>query len=279
MSEEVRKNEVFSKETQGTTPTGPGLGQDSKFQVPVETVPLPSNGRVYSANHPLYNKQTVDIRAMTTRDEDILTSRALSKNGTVISQLIRACLIDKRIDPGGMLSGDRNAVMVAIRITGYGRDYAVEVTCPDDDCEEKNIYSFDLAQLPIKRLTLEPVSDGENLFSFDLPSGHHVLWRFMTGRDEEELTQSQNAKKKIKMADEGLVTGRMQRMIVAINGERDRSKISAIIPQLPASDSRAFRKYVQQHEPGIEMIGDFVCPSCGLQSEVDVPLGASFFWP
>lgn len=278
-----RTNDVFTaaKESAMAAKTGTVPQMQQQYQLPTENVPLASNGKVYPEQHPLNGKSSVEIRAMTARDEDILTSRALVKNGTVISQLLRSCLTDKRIDPGSMLSGDRNAVMVAIRITGYGREYEVEVGCPNPDCEEKSDFTFDLAQLPVNRLLLDPAEPGQNLFAYQLPSGKQLLWRFMTGRDEEELTQSQNARKKAKMqaTDGGLVTSRMTRMIVAIDGERDRNRIATIVPNLPAYDSRSFRQFVEEHEPGLEMLGMFTCPHCGESAEVDVPFGASFFWP
>ena len=278
---EVRRNDVFAQqETQPSRMVPRGAEQKSpESTIPTESCPLPSSGKVYSASHPLHLADSVGIRTMTARDEDILTSRALAKNGTVITHLLRSCIVDKRVDPGSLLSGDRNALMVAIRITGYGREYDVEVTCPDDDCGEKSDYTFDLAQLPVKRLELDPVNLGENLFTINLPSGTHALWRFMTGRDEEELTQAANAKKKAKLADEGLVTSRLTRMLVALNGEKDRGKIAQLVQNMPVSDSRAFRNFVQDNEPGIEMKGLFTCPACGESTEVDVPFGASFFWP
>ena len=88
---------------------------------------------------PWHACETVDIKAMTAREEDILTSRAFIKKGTVITELIRSCLVDKRIDPNSLLSGDRNALMVAIRVTGYGVEYSTEVTCPVCDTYSFNV--------------------------------------------------------------------------------------------------------------------------------------------
>ena len=115
--------------TQGIS-TNNVMKDDFGFEVPVESVPLPSKGTVYDADNPLHGKETLEIKAMTAKDEDILTSRALIKKGTVITHLLKSCLIDKTINPEHMLSGDRNAIMTALRVTGYGPEYTVEVDCP-----------------------------------------------------------------------------------------------------------------------------------------------------
>lgn len=279
--ETPRRNEVFTSQAPARPPMAatPPPRDEFGFVVPTESVPLPSNGKVYPEGHPLHMATSIDIKAMTAREEDILTSRALAKNGTVISQLLRSCITDKRIDPTTLISGDRNAVMVSIRITGYGRGYDVGVQCPE--CEEKSSHKFDLAMLPIKRLTADPITPGKNLFEFVLPrSGATVQWRFMTGQDEEDLTQTSTAKKKAKLVtSDDAVTSRLTKMVVSINGNADRNVIARALPNMPSQDSRALREHIQETEPGIEMTGLFKCPQCGESSEVDVPFGASFFWP
>jgi hypothetical protein len=254
------------------------MRDDFGFEVPVESVPLPSNGVVYPADSPLHDRETVDIRSMTAREEDILTSRALIKKGTVITELIRSCLTDKRIQVQDMLAGDRNAIMVALRITGYGADYAVEADCPK--CNTRSKQSFNLGEMPIKRITVEPVSKGQNVFEFKLPvTKKSVHFKFLTGRDEEEInTIQERAKKQGALAD-NIVTTRLQYSIVAIDGRTDRGSINGFIRNMPARDSMSLRKFIDANEPGIDMKGELDCPSCNEISEVRVPLGASFFWP
>ena len=164
------KNEIFKGDGAARHPGMPTrnvMKDDFGFEIPVETVPLPSCGVTYSPENPLSGVQTIDIRAMTAREEDILTSKALIKKGTVISHLLKSCMIDKSIDPEEMLAGDRNAVMVALRVTGYGAEYKVEVDCPA--CGEKSKQDFQLTDLQIKRLETDPVAEGANLFEFILP--------------------------------------------------------------------------------------------------------------
>ena len=111
-------------------PTSNVMKDDFGFEIPVETVPLPSNGVTYPVDSPMHLAETVQIRAMTAREEDILTSKALIKQGTVITHLLKSCIVSPGFDPDDMLTGDRNAIMTALRITGYGKDYKVEVDCP-----------------------------------------------------------------------------------------------------------------------------------------------------
>ena len=284
MSEEERtrseRNEVFTAADaqRAGIPVRNVMKDDFNFEVPVETVPLPSMGTVYSSDSPLFRQETIDIKAMTAKEEDILTSRALIKKGTVITHLLRSCMMDKRIDPDEMLSGDRNAIMTAVRITGYGADYKVEVDCPV--CSEKSKQSFDLTQLPIKRLNVNPVAEGANLFDFVLPvSKKRIRFKFLTGADEAELATMQERKKKQGMTTDNLVTQRLMFAVQSIENVTDKTKIAMFIKNMPARDSLELRRYIDTNEPGIEMKSWMDCPSCLEHSEVRLPIGAAFFWP
>lgn len=254
------------------------MSEDFGYEVPVESVPLPSNGVIYPVESTLHGAETVDIRAMTAREEDILTSRALIKKGTVITELIKSCLVDKTIDVDEMVTGDRNAIMTALRITGYGSQYTVEVDCPE--CGESSKQDFQLTELPIKRLESDPVALGANLFEFTLPlTKKTVHYKYMTGKDEANISILQERRKKQKLQSDNLVTTRLEHQIVAIDGVKDRFKISQFIRSMPARDSLALRKKIDNTEPGIDMTAWMDCPHCFETSEVRLPMGASFFWP
>lgn len=251
------------------------------YRPPVDMVPLPSKGAVYPHEHPLHGLESVEIRSMTAVDEDILTSRALLKQGKAISSLLRNCITNKLIDPDQMLVGDRNALLVAIRITGYGSNYNVTVECPK--CEEKSVkHEFNLLDLPIKRLGAQPLAVGQNQFAFRFPvSGKEVVFRLLTGSDERELTTIlEKTRKAVGVGGiEHAVTTRLLFQILSIGGEASRDKLSNIIRALPARDARDLRAYVDEISPGIEMTSTFTCPSCNESAEVDVPMGTEFFWP
>lgn len=250
------------------------------WTVPVELVPLPSGGAIYPPTSPLHGKDTLQIKAMTAQEEDILMSRALIKEGTVISTLIKSCLIDKSVDPGEMLSGDRNALIVSIRITGYGSSYNASVTCPS--CSRTSSSTFDLAGIGIKRLGASPVMPGTNEFAFTLPmSKKQVTFKLTTVRDEEDETRTREKMAKLfpDAKVEGTVTRQLEMQVLSIDGNRDRTAISAFIKAMPALDSRSLRSYISEIEPGLDMTADFTCRSCGAGSKVALPMGASFFWP
>lgn len=265
-----------------TTSEGPAeyrAVDDLGFDIPVDTVPLPSRGLCYHDGSSLHGRNTIDIRAMTAREEDILTSKALLKNGTVITQLLRSCIVDKRINPVDMLSGDRTALLVALRITGYGQDYKVETECPE--CGHKQIVEFDLQELPMKFLEQNPDLPGQNVFSVKLPvSKKTIRYRFLTGLDEEQIQQEQQIKrKKLKTQLDNMVTSRLLRQIIAVDNRDDKGFINKFIQNMPARDSRFLRKHIADNEPGMEMVGNMVCSDCGEASEVEVQIGPSFFWP
>jgi len=264
----------------GVVPTQNVMKEEFGWEVPVETVPVPSEGKVYPQGSSIHGRNTLDIKAMTAKEEDILTSRALIQKGTVIKHLIQACLIDKSVDVGEMLLGDRNALMVSVRITGYGSAYTAESTCPE--CMKRSDQNFNLSSLEIKRLEIDPVAPGQNLFEFTLPiTKKKVHFKFLTGADEEDRAVSLERKKKL-MPDlkiENTVTSRLEQVIVSIDGITDRNKINHFIKNMPAQDSRKLRSFITKSEPGIDMAAWMSCPHCGEESKVDLPVGSNFFWP
>lgn len=253
---------------------------ETGYVPPTEVVPLPSKGKIYPPENPLHLAETVEIRSMTARDEDILTSRALLKQGKAIGTLLRSCMTNKSIDSEQMVVGDRNAVLIAVRITGYGSDYEISVECPK--CDEKAKHSFDLAQLPIKPLGADPVEAGQNVFAFELPvSKKAVLFKLLSGADERDLgTQLERARKVAGVGGmETPITTRLQYQVLSLGGEKDKGKLAGIIKNLPARDAKSLRNYIDEISPGVKMSQLFTCGQCGEESEVDVPMGTEFFWP
>lgn len=256
------------------------MSDDFGWEVPVETVPIPSAGVVYPPNSKIHNLNTINIRAMTAREEDILTSPALIKNGTVISELIRSCVTDKSIDVDKLLLGDRNALMISIRITGYGQDYKADVTCPV--CTARSQQEFDLSNLEIRPLDINPVNPGENRFSFKLPvTKKEVHFKFLTGEDEVNINLESSRMQKMfpDRVTEDRVTGRLSHSIISVDGIEDRNKIRTFVQNMPARDSKALRNYMSEKEPGVDMSCSMSCPSCGSVAKIDLPIGINFFWP
>lgn len=284
MDDRENRNAVFSSGQPNVDPRIPSvstadkLKQDFGLDIPVELVPLPSLGKVYPEGSTFHSRDTVEITAMTAREEDILTSRALIKKGTVISELLKSCLVDKRVNVSDLLIGDRNALMIAIRITGYGTDYEAEVECPA--CNTKSKQSFNLAELPVRQLQIEPVQPGMNLFEFMLPmSKKRVQFKFLTGREEEEISTTRNKTQKAGFLNDSTVTTTLLYSIQSVDGITDRSKISQFVKSMPARDSLALRKYINENSPDVVTKQELICPNCEHIEEVTMPIGVGFFWP
>ena len=212
---------------------------------------------------------------MTARDEDILTSPSLLRKGIAIERVIQNVIVDKTINVGEMIRGDRDAIMISLRITGYGSEYKANVTCPR--CDDSFDYEFDLSALPLKRLEIEPAQPNTNQFEFELPlSKKKITWNFLTTEGEKDLSQIQ---KKKKGGNENLVTIKLINSILAIDGDTNRSNIAAFVRNMPARDSLALRMHIDGAEPRIEMKDEISCSQCGEETEVVVPMNISFFWP
>jgi len=254
------------------------LADDFGLTIPTEVVPLPSQGVIYDDNDALSMIETIEIRAMTAREEDILTNRAFIKNKSVIVELIKSCLINKNIDPNNMIAGDRNAIMVALRITGYGQEYNVEVDCPS--CRERSKQEFDLSKLPIRNLHQPPVAVGSNVFEFTLPlTKKKVRFKYLTGYEEKEIAIIEERMKKRGFQAGNTITTRFKYQVLSVANISDKSKVQKFCQNMPARDSLALRKFMDKNEPGIEMKQHMNCPHCFEESEVRLPMGANFFWP
>jgi len=249
------------------------------WEVPIESIPLPTRGAIYNPNSTLFNTELLQIKAMTAREEDILASPAFHKEGTALSHLIRSCLVDKGIDPDDLITGDRVALMVGIRVTGYGTEYSASTSCKS--CNQNNDFMVDLSALPIKRLSVKPTAPGKNEFEFNLPiTKKKVIFKYITAsEDRERSTAIKNKAKLLGTKIENNVTSFIENSIVSVDGITDRMKIKHFVLNMPAFDSRKLRKYISDNEPGMDLSCSFECSSCGTHNETALPITAEFFWP
>lgn len=255
------------------------LQREFGIVIPAEVVTLPSGGTIYPPESGLHKKKDLQIKAMTTKEEDILTSRALIKKGTVINELIKSCVTEPGIDLDALIAGDRNALMIGIRCTGYGSLYKPTMECPS--CGAQSEQQFDLGQLAIKPLEAEPVSEGVNEFAFKLPkTGATVTFKFLTGKDEEELLATQERKKKLVASQvDTLISDQLKAAILSVNNVRDRGKLAFFVDNMQGQDSLALREHMGKIQPGIDMTAVFECDKCSHTEEVQIPIGIEFFWP
>ena len=254
--------------------------QQLGFNLEVHSVPLPSRGLVYT-DPSLANVETIDIKAMTAHEEDILLNQNLIRKGVVITELLKSCIMNKNIDVNSLISGDRNALMVAVRMTGYTAEYIVKVKCRG--CDTDQDFTVQLDSLPIKEIDLsklQQVAPNANAFNFLLPSTKKVVtFKFLTGKEEEQIMRDIEAKKKRGIVSESPITTKLMNSIIAIDGNTDRGFINKFCQFMPARDSLLLRRQIDDNEPSIDMRSEFNCPSCGHSEVMTVPIGVSFFWP
>ena len=249
------------------------------FTMPTEFVELPSGGKYYPEGSPLYNKESIEIRFMTARDEDILTSKSLLKKGVAVDRLLTSVIIDKAIKVDDLLIGDKNAIIVAARITGYGADYNTKITCPT--CGTTSDCAFDLGDVG----TREPESvsaaelNSDGTFTVKAPrSGHSVKMRLLTSVIEKRLAKLTQNKKKNNLP-ESTLTDQLRLAIVSVDDESDSHFINLFVSRLPAMDARYLRDVYSKLMPNIDMTQNFDCLSCGDEQELEVPFTSDFFWP
>ena len=252
--------------------------QMAGFSVPRDYVMLPSKGRIYPADSPLYNLEEIEVRHLTAADEDILTSRALLRTGKAIDTMLSNVLMNKSINVDDFISGDKNAILTFLRITGYGPEYDVEVDCPG--CNETIKHQFDLTKLTMRFLDVEPMGAGENRFEFILPSGIRIEFKLLNSAEDQKISDEQDKLKRTTNSPlEKNITTKYKHQIISVNDKEDQTFINNFVDTMNLRDSRAFRTYLEEVEPDVDMKQDFKCRMCGHSEEVEIPVTVGFFWP
>jgi len=249
------------------------------FVTPTEFVELPSKGLGYSESHPLNKEETIEIKFMTAKEEDILSSKALLKKGIAIERFLQSVIVNPKIKAKDLLIGDRNAILIAARSSGYGSLYETQVGCPS--CGDKTHFAFDLNKKTIKETETndEVAAQGDGTFLVTMPfSKFKVGFRLLNGEDENYLAATSTTKRKTSKID-SVITEQYKRMITSIEGHVDRSIISQYVDGMPTQDSRHLRKCYKVVTPDVNITENFECLSCGYEQEMEVPFGADFFWP
>ena len=255
-------------------------GDSLNFVVPTEFVELPSKGKFYPEDHPLHMQENIEIRYMTAKDEDILTSKTLLKQGLALERFVNNIMVDKRIKVNSLLIGDKNAIIVAARISGYGEKYQTRIACPA--CLSNVEYEFDLSNYSVSEGF---VSDEDGVFATEnntlvirLPASKvEVEVKQLTGVDEKELLSTKKSKRM--SAESMTITKQLKNMIVSINGNDSQMTIKRFVDTMPARDSRYLRKIYKKASPNIDLTQHFECPECGHEQPLEVPFTADFFWP
>lgn len=254
------------------------------FVSPTEMVSLPSEGKYYPPGHPLHNQTTIEIREMTAKEEDILTSQSLIRAGVVFDKLLQNIIVDGRISQEHLLVGDKSAILLAARISAYGELYNTKITCPNCFAEQKKSFNLretthtsqvDLSQVS-EELGTSVQDSGNGTFVVPLPKSRmDAELKLITGADEKKIT----SQKKHRGKTEGVLTKTLKACLVSVSGIDDKSQIDRFIDNMPAQDSRFIRRVLSKVTPNVDLTQEFVCEECGHEQDMEVPLNTDFFWP
>lgn len=245
-------------------------------QYPTETVELPSKGLgLYPEGHPLASGE-VQMKYMTAYHEDILTNTNYLKQGIAIDKVLESLLVDK-IPLDDFLIGDKNALMIAARVLGYGPDYEVTTINPLTGKPQK--ITVDLGKLEYKELDkgLFNGLNGEVDFFLSI-SKKTVTIKLLDGKTNRTINSEINGLKKIRPEESFDITVRLKNTIVAVEGNRDIKTIRSFVDTMRPGDSLSLRTFLGKVTPDIEMKVKYNFDGYG-EEDVNVPIGISFFWP
>lgn len=243
--------------------------EEKKFNFPTEIIDLPSKGLLYPEDSAL-SEGKIEMKYMTAKEEDILTNQSYIQKGIVLDKLLQALIVTK-INYSELLVGDKNAIMVAARVLGYGKDYEFSYG------GEK--HTVDLSQVDAKSFSLD-VEKGKNEFAYTLPrSGTNITFKFLTHGDDSKIDQEIKGLRKINKDVTADISTRMKHLITSVEGDDSPKTIREFVDNyLLASDSRALRKYVRDNQPDVNLTFEYE-DADGVVEDVDIPIGVDFFWP
>jgi len=243
---------------------------ETKFDFPTEIIELPSKGLVYPEDNPL-SSGTVEMKYMTAKEEDILTNQNYIEKGIVIDKLLQSLIVSK-IDYKDLIVGDKNAIVIAARILGYGKEYIFT--------HKGEEVTADLTSLDNKKIDESLFTKGLNEFSYTLPhSGNLITFKLLSHKDDLAIESEIRGLKKLSKNASPEMSTRLKHMITSVNGETERPFIRKFVDnQLLAMDSRAFRNYVKEIQPDVNLYSTARTPD-GDEIEVEVPFTLNFFWP
>tara|TARA_R100000008_G_scaffold86332_1_gene78955 strand:+ start:210 stop:962 length:753 start_codon:yes stop_codon:yes gene_type:complete len=248
------------------------MAEQKKQNFPTEVIDLPSEGKLYPKEHPLSSGK-IELKYMTAKEEDILTSQNLIKKGLAVEKLLDSLIVTEGVNINDLLLGDKNAVMVATRVLAYGSEYTCEVINPNTS--EAFEHTFSLADCPFKKV---PQDVSENKFNFELPvSKINVEFKILTGKEEKLIDTELTRIKKVGSDITPELTTRLRHVITSVDGDDTPATINNFAQNMLARDSLSLRQEIQRISPDIELKqnveigGDVV--------EVNIPLTTEFFWP
>lgn len=245
----------------------------AEFNLATEIVDLPSQGKLYPADHPLASGK-IEMKYMTAKEEDILTNQNYIRQGIVLDKLMQSLIVSK-CNYDDLVVGDKNAIMVASRILGYGKDYTFEY--------EGQEVTIDLSEIEPKWINEEHlVEPNTNEFSYILPHTETpVTFKILNNKDEKMIESEVKGLKKINKQSSAELSTRLKHMLLSVNGDDTKKTIREFVDKyFLARDSRALREHIKEIQPDMDLTFDFFPEDGGdTQEDVKIPIGVTFFWP
>ena len=252
--------------------------QKQQYAFPTEVLSLPTKGILYPKDSSLHSGE-IEVKYMTAKEEDILTSTNLIEKGIVINKLLSSVIANPKIKLDDLFVGDKNALMLGTRVLGYGPEYPVQINDPDTGLEVE--HSFDLTKLDVTYINEKLFENGNNV-EFELPTTKRkVTFKLLTHRDEEQIdAELEQLKKYTQMTGvSSELTTRWKHQITSIDGDTSKEGITNFVDnQFLARDSRALRQYIAEIQPNIIFEQEYIS-QIGEPHKVEIPIGVRFFWP
>jgi hypothetical protein len=243
----------------------------SEFKLPTEQVELPSKGLVYPETNPL-SSGVIEMKYMTAKEEDILTNQNYIKDGTVIDKLLKSLIVSK-VNYDDLIVGDRNAIMIAARVLGYGKDYTFTFLNKEE--------TVDLSQIEPRYLSEDMIpTKGVNKFSFKLPTtGVTIEYKLLTGSDDKKIRQEIKGLQKINKNVSPEISTHLKYMILSVDGNEENKTIREFVDNyMLARDSKALRDHIKNTQPDIDLTFKYERDN-GEDGEASIPITTNFFWP
>jgi hypothetical protein len=248
--------------------------QVTKFKFPTEVVELPSKGLIYPKDNPLSSGK-VEMKYMTAKEEDILTNQNYISKGVVLDKLIESLLISK-VNIDDIVIGDKNALLIACRVLGYGKDYTFRAY--NSDTKQIEDFTVDLTTLDDKNLDPKNlIEEGVNNFNFELPhSKTPITFKILTHGDEKKIEREIQGLQKINKENVPEISTRLKYTITSVDGDTEKKTIREFVDKyMLAKDSRALRAEIARVSPDVNLkyVGE------GAEEGINIPVNLSFFWP
>lgn len=234
-------------------------------------IKLPTLGRIY--NPPL--PEIITIRALTARDEKVIFGSWSTKS---IDILLQKCIVEpKNLDISKLISADKLAILIHLRMLTYGEEYAYSVKCPACGKKQKLIINMqtDYAYNELK------AEDDFYPMHVKLPVCGDELEVYALNQDELEESERWIKKflKNANLEGDPSMLLRYAYMIKKINGDDSipREQKYGYIESLHGKDFAYLQHRVEDFNLGFDFNVIKPCKFCGEDMEVYAGLGPEFF--